>query len=666
MKQFTYRAIAVVVLTLVTSRGAAASADAAETIVLDGQKTGLTFEGIGVLSAGASSRLLIEYPEPQRSEILDFLFKPKFGASIQHLKVEIGGDVNSTCGTEPSIARTQEEFKNPGPEYFNRGYEWWLMKEAKKRNPQIIFDALQWGAPGWVGKWTRKCITKSCWGWTQDFYSQDNADLIVAFIKGAKQYHDIDITYCGCWNEKAYDVEWIKLLRKTLNDAGLEEVKIVAADEINRWTIADKMAEDAELRDAVQVIGTHYPRFESTATAQGLGKPLWASEDGPWSGLWGASTYACRGLSQVYNRNYAVGKMTKTIIWNPISAYYDILPFPGSGLIKANEPWSGHYVVQPGIWITAHTTQFIEPGWKYLAGDACALLPSGGSHVAAVSADGRSLSVVIETMGAVEPQNLSFRLAGGLSADVMRAWRSTAAEQFVRIDDVAVRDGLFAIEVDPGALYSLTTTDGQQKGATSVSAFAPMPLPYEDDFEEYAAGATPRRFSDYYGAFETAETQGGGRCLKQVITRPGITWHGDGDPVTIIGSQTWSNYTVSCVIRLGFKQYAAIHGRISAVPRKGQPVHGYGLRVGGDGAWQLVLTQSGAELLSGKTTAQRGDWQRFGLRMNGDKLTVLIDGKEAGAVVDSTYKAGLAGLGSGYEAVCFDEFRIETETERGK
>ncbi len=78
--------------------------------------------------------------------MLDLLFKPNFGASLHHLKVELGGDVNSTDGTEPSFARTREEFKHPRPEYFQRGYEWWLMREAKKRNPRIYLDVLQWGA----------------------------------------------------------------------------------------------------------------------------------------------------------------------------------------------------------------------------------------------------------------------------------------------------------------------------------------------------------------------------------------------------------------------------------------------------------------------------------------------------------------------------------------
>jgi hypothetical protein len=88
---------------------------------------GRRFEGIGALSAGASSRLLMEYPEPQRREVLDLLFKPNWGAALHHLKVEVGGDVNSTDGTEPSHMRTRDD------ESYTRGYEWWLMKEARRR-----------------------------------------------------------------------------------------------------------------------------------------------------------------------------------------------------------------------------------------------------------------------------------------------------------------------------------------------------------------------------------------------------------------------------------------------------------------------------------------------------------------------------------------------------
>lgn len=114
-------------------------------LVVSKRNLGRTYEGIGALSAGASTRLLPDYEEPYCSQILDYLFKPKYGASLNHLKVEIGGDVNSTCGTEPSHNRDGSQRD------YTRGYEWWLMKEAKKRNEEIKLDVLQWGAPYWIG-----------------------------------------------------------------------------------------------------------------------------------------------------------------------------------------------------------------------------------------------------------------------------------------------------------------------------------------------------------------------------------------------------------------------------------------------------------------------------------------------------------------------------------
>ena len=59
------------------------------TVNIDNSQNGLgrRYDGIGALSGGgATSRLLIDYPEPQRSDILDYLFKPNFGASLQILK----------------------------------------------------------------------------------------------------------------------------------------------------------------------------------------------------------------------------------------------------------------------------------------------------------------------------------------------------------------------------------------------------------------------------------------------------------------------------------------------------------------------------------------------------------------------------------------------------
>ena len=81
-----------------------APSKAAVKIELDGGGTGRIYDGVGAISGGGgNSRLLIDYPEEQRSEILDYLFKPGYGASLQLLKLEVGRDANSADGAEPSI-----------------------------------------------------------------------------------------------------------------------------------------------------------------------------------------------------------------------------------------------------------------------------------------------------------------------------------------------------------------------------------------------------------------------------------------------------------------------------------------------------------------------------------------------------------------------------------
>src|SRR5581483_4912967 len=66
---------------------------AVSAITIDGTGPGRTFDGVGAISGGGgTSRLLPDYPEPQRSQILDYLFKPNYGAGLQILKVEIGSD----------------------------------------------------------------------------------------------------------------------------------------------------------------------------------------------------------------------------------------------------------------------------------------------------------------------------------------------------------------------------------------------------------------------------------------------------------------------------------------------------------------------------------------------------------------------------------------------
>lgn len=657
-------------LTYATTEAASTSAgtvtaDTVQAIDLDGNGPGRVFDGIGGLSAGAASRLLIDYPEPQRSQVLDFLFKPNFGAALQHLKVEIGGDVNSTWGSEPSHAASREEFDHPKPEHYDRGYEWWLMKEARKRNPDVFLEGLQWGAPGWIGG--------------GEYFSQDNADFIVAFIKGAKQYHGLTMNYQGIRNEAGYKVPWIKTLRKTLDKNGLQDVKLVAADDPGdvEWKIVKDMLADPELNKAVDVAAVHYVPYTTTDAAKKLGKPLWCSEAAIYGEPWGRA----KNLVRMYNRNYIIGRMTKTVMCTPITSLFEnLVPFNvdmwnDPGLMKANTPWSGHYIVPAGIWATAHTTQFAQPGWKYIDG-GCGLLTKAGSYVTLQSPDqSGNYSVIIETMNnlpydqasanvnskdedaIVPPCRVRFNVKN-LAMGVLHVWRSNKTAQFERLADITPENGSFAITLDGNSIYTLTTTTGQSKGSYDIPKDSPFPFPYKDDFESYTPGKMAKYFSDQNGAFVVAKREDGrGKCLRQIVPAKGIAWFvAVESPWAIVGDKAWKDYEVSVNVRVPDKGFAAVYGRIDAAMSRTMP-GGYGLTLDSTGTWQLKDTI--VVLESGKIDVTPGSWRNLKLRFSGVNVIVAIDGKTVCSVMDDFHPTGAVAVASSYDQVEFDNFTVK-------
>ena len=80
----------------------------AQTIQLSTNAKGKQFDGIGAVNGGgATSVLLKDYPEPQRSQIMDMVYKPMLGASLSAILVEVPGDGNSTQGSMPSHSHNQ-------------------------------------------------------------------------------------------------------------------------------------------------------------------------------------------------------------------------------------------------------------------------------------------------------------------------------------------------------------------------------------------------------------------------------------------------------------------------------------------------------------------------------------------------------------------------------
>jgi hypothetical protein len=659
--------------------------------------TGRVFDGVGAISGGGgNSRYLIDYPEPYRSQILDYLFKPGVGANLQILKVEIGGDTNSTDGAEASHQRTQAETPNCA-----RGYEWWLMQQAVARNPQIKLYALTWGAPSWVGSGT---------GSGESLYAAGASNFLTYvenWLSCAKT-NGLAIHYVGGWNEdpeapNAANVQgWFSALHADLqssawkNYAG-DTIQVVGAD--NDWTVASDMLGNPTLAGAIDIIGAHYPcnggdgspanSCPSTAAAVSTGKPLWASENGSQDYNTGAAP-----MARAMNRDFIDGQMTAFINWPLIAALPSTLPFATDGVVVANQPWSGAYALGESLWVVAHTTQFTAPGsWHYVTSASGyfggASSTTNASYVSLVSSNGTDYTVVVETTQLSAAQTFTYAVAGGLSTGAVHVWASNLAtaslsDDFLQVTDVATNGGLVTFTLQPGYLYTFTTmTGGQGKGTAAGPVAAAFGLPYADSFESYSAGQQARFLADQQGSFEVQPCVGrSGSCVQQMdLTRP-VPWHpfieSTLTPYTLIGDRgAWSDYTIQADVMIpatastgnSVSPSVELIGRYTsrdywAVSNLGA----YYLRVDVHGNWSILRADVPADgsaeplppptlttLASGTATAVAwgaGTWHTIALTLAGSALSATVDGVAVGSANDGTYLNGPAGLAVGVSDGC--------------
>jgi hypothetical protein len=625
-----------------------------QTVTVDGRDSGRTFDGVGAVSGNGSSRLLIDYPAPERSQILDYLFKPDYGASLQILKVEIGADTDSTAGSEPSIERQR------GQVDCNAGYEWWLMAQAKERNPNIKFYGLEWGAPGWF---------------TGGFWSQDNVNYLLSWL-GCAEQHGFTISYLGGEDESGYNKTFYEELHQALRDHGYG-TQVVASDDHtppDYWAVATDMKTDPAFSSAVDILGEHdicvwrtlYQQCYASQDALDSGKPLWNSEESTEDYEVGAGP-----LARSLNREYIDARVTANIQWALVASWYGDFPVAGTGLMGAEDPWSGYYDVGPEIWAAAQTTQFAQPGWRYLDG-ASGFLSNGASYVTLRSPTTGDYSLVAETMDATAPETVRFNVTGGLSQGTVHVWSTDLASTdsstwFVHAGDIRPADGSFTMTLQPGHVYTLSTTTGQGKG-TARSTANPgqqLPLPFRQNFQGLAPGQLAPYFSDVNGAFQAEPCQGrAGTCYAQVIDQAPIAWHGYTEPpATLVGDpRWWGDYEVSADGMLQGPGYMELLGRVDSQQHL---VSGYHLRVTDTGAWSLysedvygtITTLASGQASTGKFGV--GTWHHLAMRFHGTTITAYLDGHELATVQDGSHTIGQVGFQvSPWQKAQFDNLSV--------
>lgn len=701
-------AAAVCAVTAANSVMLSANAEAAETeadplkIVIDGNNANtlpnMLYRGVGMVSGNNSSRLLLDYKAENPDaywEIMNYIFG-KQGLEVAHLKLEMGADINSSSGTEPSVMRSADEAAD-----VTRGAGYQLAADAKTINPDLTLDMLWWGEPRWVS---------------------DAEDVYAARYKWYKNTLDaawdtygIKFDYVSATqNERGRDNDWVVYLSQHLKNESdsrydYSAIKIVAGEEVCTWQAAAEVLKglrdgDTTLSDNIDVLGSHYTS-SSTDKAQELardyGKELWFSEgsspmaysEGAWrfdegnsglTGINGALDIANRFISM-----YPQGGMTLCQFQPVVAAYYDGVCYCQKQFINACDPWSGYYTLDNGFFTMLQFTQFMDKGWSFVdgacyadgvpGGDGHAIVDAVYSYMTTCSPDKSDYSTVI-TNTTDEPLTYEFEVSDLANAgSEVHLWETRGPDggaynenYFKNIGSVSPEENggkyTYSITVKPYSILTVSTIDlpeTEYKNADS-SGRTILELPYSDDFSyaDYSGdflssrGNAPRYTTDEGGAFEVS----GGRLVQQITAAEKANeWGWTPDPTTNFGDDRWYNYSVSANVEFADSD------------NPGGCYAGVGLRyiqghAGASGYW-LKLTKSGEWSLwensnvfqSGTTSADTSAQVTLKIQAVDNNVQCWINGEQVCELnVDGSFLgAGRAAFFSSYDRNSFGDLVIE-------
>ncbi|MFE7897250.1 GH59 galactosidase [Streptomyces sp. NPDC057424] len=367
---------------------------------------GLTYKGLGVLSCNSTSNLLMDYKaeHPGRYwQLIRVLFGGK-NPLINHVKVEMGSDTNTSTGSDPATMRTADELADA-----SRSPGFQLAADAKTVNPKLKVSILRWVMPRWVQsewnkgtgsdemyKWYKETILDAYekYGYMVDYVNPDTnetRDPDEAFIKWYKKAILADTDFA----DPRYGIPAKK--RKKAEKA-YRGIKIIAADENTTHNIGPSMLGDAELFGMVDAVGYHYntddrrdgpvgsdtnlpyTRLATGENKYGEDKEVWYSEgvasfgytdyrvnntegpNGTSTGIGGVQS--ALDLANRSVKSYANSKRTHYVFQPAIGSFYEGAQYSHKELVSARDPWSGHLHYDAALYVMQHFTQFAKTGWE--------------------------------------------------------------------------------------------------------------------------------------------------------------------------------------------------------------------------------------------------------------------------------------------------------------
>lgn len=348
-------------------------------------QNGLTWKGWGMLNGNSTSNLLLDYKAEnpdQYWEMMQYLFggaHPLF----THIKMEMGNDGNNSTGAEACTMRYEDEEAD-----VSRSPGFVMAADAKSINPDVKISILRWGMPDWVAqKWNSDRTGagyEAMYTWYSEtiFDAYEKYGYVIDFIDpDTNETTDPDESFIKWFaNRIASETEFPSYFTQEAIDA-YHNIRIIASDENKSLQIVPSMRNDADLYNAVDIIGFHY-RTNATddyvKMADVDDKEVWYSE--------GCATFGYTELQE--NKNVAYGantiggyqsplalmdsipnafmasRRTHYVFQPAIGSFYEGIQYGHKELLSARDPWSGYIHYDPALQMLAHFSRFAVTGWE--------------------------------------------------------------------------------------------------------------------------------------------------------------------------------------------------------------------------------------------------------------------------------------------------------------
>jgi len=151
-------------------------------------------DGFGACGAFHQAGHLMNFKEPERSEVLDLLFSRENGAGLSILRNIVGdGGVwgDALDGPTPSIEPVEGQWNWSGDEE-----QIWLMQEAEKRGCRRFFSSV-WSPPDWMK--TTNCVHDG--GFLRKDKYQAFAEYLSAYVRGYRERFGLCLEALSITNE---------------------------------------------------------------------------------------------------------------------------------------------------------------------------------------------------------------------------------------------------------------------------------------------------------------------------------------------------------------------------------------------------------------------------------------------------------------------------------